>query len=106
MILPYVPLILGLQYSSSDYNALEILNPFATIYAIASQRDEPMEILLWLLAALAGVTLYLNARVLWVESRQILNNQSPATSLAVMEPLVAEIGLGGEPPASASEDTA
>jgi len=106
MILPYVPLILGLQYSSSDYNALEILNPFATIYAIASQRDEPMEILLWLLAALAGVTLYLNARVLWVESRQILNNQSPATRLAVMEPLVAEIGLGGEPPASASEDTA
>jgi len=39
IILPYVPFMLGLNYTSSNFTPLKILNPFATLWAIGSSHS-------------------------------------------------------------------
>jgi len=109
LILPYMPLLLGLRNSYGTYNPLEILNPFATVYTIA-EENESFDFLVLLLGSIACVMLVINARVLFSESRQIVNDQLQPTGLQATGPGVTQsVAAGhdvtGEPPASATEES-
>ena len=89
--------------------SLEILNPFATVYTIA-EESESFDFLVLLLGSIACVMVVINARVLFSESRQIVNDQLQPTGLqatgpGVTQSVAAGHDVAGEPPDSATEES-
>ncbi|MEO1999753.1 MAG: hypothetical protein ABGZ17_31300 [Planctomycetaceae bacterium] len=72
LILPYIPLLLGLGYSFRAYNPLEIINPFATVAILIDERTT-YDFLVLPLIAIALLALAINGRPIYADFRRIMD---------------------------------